>query len=130
MVNECKAKAVIYSVGVMLSIIILITILKIDRETYFYSDGKRIYVSKLFGYKFKDIHKIKMIKSIISYLISILISGLIIMKITLSSSGWNHNNFIVCLLICTCCNLICFIFEMIILGKCDAHIVLRLKEGA
>lgn len=130
MVNECKAKAIIYSVGVMLSIIILLTILKIDRETYFYSDGKRIYVSKLFGYKFKDIHKIKMIKSIISYLISILVSNLIIMNIILSSGGWNHNNFIVCLLICTSCSLICFIFEMIILGKCDAHIVLRLKEGA
>lgn len=130
MLNECKAKAMIYSVGVMLSIIILITILKIDRETYFYSDGKRIYVSRLFGYKFKDIHKSKIMKSITSYLISILVSNLIIMNIILSSGGWNHNNFIVCLLICTSCSLICFIFEMIILGKCDAHIVLRLKEGS
>lgn len=79
-VNERRIEAMVYAIGVLLSLIILITILKIDMETYFYSNGQRIYVSNLLGYKFVDIHRKQIIKNVSSYLIGILVTIWFIVK--------------------------------------------------
>ncbi|HEL1512225.1 TPA: hypothetical protein TV086_001985, partial [Streptococcus equi subsp. equi] len=60
-IDEYKMEASIYVIGLVLSIVILATLLKIDKETYFYNHGQRIDVSRLLGYGFFDIHHKKII---------------------------------------------------------------------
>ena len=128
-VNERRIEAMVYAIGVLLSLIILITILKIDMETYFYSNGQRIYVSNLLGYKFVDIHRKQIIKNVSSYLIGILVTIWFIVKSLSYSAGWSLYNLVEAIVICICCCLICFLLETFKLYNSDACIVHKLKEG-
>lgn len=128
-VNERRIEAMVYAIGVLLSLIILITILKIDMETYFYSNGQRIYVSNLLGYKFVDIHRKQIIKNVSSYLIGILVTIWFIVKSLSYSAGWSLYNLVEAIVICICCCLTCFLLETFKLYNSDACIVHKLKEG-
>ncbi len=128
-VNERRIEAMVYAIGVLLSLIILITILKIDMETYFYRNGQRIYVSNLLGYKFVDIHRKQIIKNVSSYLIGILVTIWFIVKSLSYSAGWSLYNLVEAIVICICCCLTCFLLETFKLYNSDACIVHKLKEG-
>ena len=129
MINECRTEAMVYAVGALLSLIILITIVKIDMEAYFCSNGPRIYVSNLLGYKFIDIHKKRIVKNAISYLIGMLVTIWFIVNALSHSGGWSLYNLVEAIVICICCCLTCFLLETFKLYNSDACIVHKLKEG-
>ena len=67
-IDEYKMEASIYVIGLVLSIVILATLLKIDKEIYFYNHGQRIDVSRLLGYGFLIYIIRKIIENIVGYI--------------------------------------------------------------
>ena len=136
-IDEYKMEASIYVIGLVLSIVILATLLKIDKETYFYNHGQRIDVSRLLGYGFFDIHHKKIIENIVGYIISIIILFMVIMVTGVISDvglfiprdGWSMSKLLISLIIGVCGSFICFGIEILQLKKSERSIVLRLKEG-
>ena len=136
-IDEYKMEASIYVIGLVLSIVILATLLKIDKETYFYNHGQRIDVSRLLGYGFFDIHHKKIIENIVGYIISIIILFMVIMVTGVISDvglfiprdGWSMSKLLISLIIAICGSFICFGIEILQLKKSERSIVLRLKEG-
>ena len=129
-------EASIYVIGLVLSIVILATLLKIDKEIYFYNHGQRIDVSRLLIWIF-DIHHKKIIENIVGYIIKYynfiygyygnrVISdvGLFIPR-----DGWSMSKLLISLIIGICGSFICFGIEILQLKKSERSIVLRLKEG-
>lgn len=136
-IDEYKMEATIYSIGLALAVVILATLLKIDKETYFYNHGQRIDVSRLLGYDFFDIHYKKIIGNIVGYIISvftlfiiIIVTGLITdIGLFIPRDGWSMSKLLISLMICICGSFICFGVEILQLKKNERSIVLRLKEG-
>lgn len=136
-IDEYKMEATIYSIGLALAVVILATLLKIDKETYFYNHGQRIDVSRLLGYDFFDIHYKKIIGNIVGYIISvftlfiiIMVTGLITdIGLFIPRDGWSMPKLLISLMICICGSFICFGVEILQLKKNERSIVLRLKEG-
>lgn len=136
-IDEYKMEATIYSIGLALAVVILATLLKIDKETYFYNHGQRIDVSRLLGYDFFDIHYKKIIGNIVGYIISvftlfiiIMVTGLITdIGLFIPRDGWSMSKLLISLMICICGSFICFGVEILQLKKNERSIVLRLKEG-
>ena len=136
-IDEYKMEASIYVIGLVLSIVILATLLKIDKEIYFYNHGQRIDVSRLLGYGFFDIHHKKIIENIVGYIISIIILFMVIMVTGVISDvglfiprdGWSMSKLLISLIIGICGSFICFGIEILQLKKSERSIVLRLKEG-
>lgn len=136
-IDEYKMEATIYSIGLALAVVILATLLKIDKETYFYNHGQRIDVSRLLGYDFFDIHYKKIIGNIVGYIISVFTLFIIIMVTELITDiglfiprdGWSMSKLLISLMICICGSFICFGVEILQLKKNERSIVLRLKEG-
>lgn len=123
-------------VGFILSIIILAMILKIDIEVYFYNHGQRIDVSRLLGYKFVDIHKEKIMKNAIGYLVSFATLFLFIVCLTKfhigifqPRDGWNTWALVLVFVVGVCGIALCFGIEILQLKKGEKSIVRRLKEG-
>lgn len=136
-IDEYKMEASIYVIDLVLSIVILATLLKIDKETYFYNHGQRIDVSRLLGYGFFDIHHKKIIENIVGYIISIITLFMVIMVTGVTSyvgqfipsDGWSMSKLLISLIIGICGSFICFGIEILQLKKSERSIVLRLKEG-
>ncbi|MDR1773691.1 MAG: hypothetical protein LBR30_02325 [Clostridioides sp.] len=136
-VDEFKIEALIYFMGFILSLLILSTLLKIDKESYFYNHGQRIYVSRLLGYDFMSIHKSKILQNGIIYLLSIVLLILAIIFTGYFSQfgffvprdGWTNNKLLLTILIAIICVSICFSIEIIQLKKNEKNIVIRLKDG-
>lgn len=136
-IDEYKMEVTIYSIGLALAVVILATLLKIDKETYFYNHGQRIDVSRLLGYDFFDIHYKKIIGNIVGYIISvftlfiiIMVTGLITdIGLFIPRDGWSMSKLLISLMICICGSFICFGVEILQLKKNERSIVLRLKEG-
>ncbi len=128
-ISERRTEAMIYAIGTLLSLIILITILKMDMEAYLYGNGQRIYVSNLLGYKFIDIHKKWIMKNSISYLAAILITTGLMVNLLLYGGGCSLYDLLKSIIICTCCCGICLLLEILKLRKSGTCIVLKLKEG-
>lgn len=136
-IDEYKMEASIYVIDLVLSIVILATLLKIDKETYFYNHGQRIDISRLLGYGFFDIHHKKIIENIVGYIISIIILFMVIMVTGVISDvglfiprdGWSMSKLLISLIIGICGSFICFGIEILQLKKSERSIVLRLKEG-
>ncbi|HEK9389932.1 TPA: hypothetical protein SUS30_001999, partial [Streptococcus equi subsp. equi] len=124
-IDEYKMEASIYVIGLVLSIVILATLLKIDKETYFYNHGQRIDVSRLLGYGFFDIHHKKIIGNIVGYIISIIILFMVIMVTGVISDvglfiprdGWSMSKLLISLIIGICGSFICFGIEILQLKK-------------
>lgn len=136
-IDEYKMEVSIYVLGLVLSIIILATLLKIDKETYFYNHGQRIDVSRLLGYGFFDIHHKKIFENIIGHIISIIILFIVILVtgvindvgLFIPRDGWSMSKLLISLILCICGSFICFGIEILQLKKSERSIVLRLKEG-
>ena len=106
-INEYRKEAAVYIVGLILSILILATLLKIDREAYFYNHGQRIDVSRLLGYEFLEIHRNKIIENIIEYIISIALVFVVLIvasKIGLfiPRDGWTASKLLTSFIVAIC----------------------------
>lgn len=133
-INEYRKEAAVYIVGLILSILILATLLKIDREAYFYNHGQRIDVSRLLGYEFLEIHRNKIIENIIEYIISIALVFVVLIvasKIGLfiPRDGWTASKLLTSFIVAICGVSLCFSVEIFKIKKSEKNIVLRLKEG-
>lgn len=135
-INSYRMEAMVYLIGFILSIIILSMILKIDIEVYFYNDGQRIDVSRLLGYKFRDIHKEKIMKNAIGHVVSLLSLFLFIIclnKFHIGAfqprNGWHTWAFVISLIVGVCGIALCFGIEILQLKKGENSLVRRLKEG-
>ena len=137
-VDEFKTEAVVNFVGFLLSIIILYTLIRIDLETYFYEQGRRIDVSRLFGHGFWSIHKKKLANSYIVYLLSILPFVVVLMVNTripirgvfIPRDGWDTSKFIIAICIALVGIVCAFVSGVIGLRRGDKDIATRLKEGS
>ena len=137
-VDEFKTEAAVNFVGFLLSIIILYTLIRIDLETYFYEQGRRIDVSRLFGHGFWSIHKKKIANSYIVYLLSILPFVVVLMVNTripirgvfIPRDGWDTSKFIIAICIALVGIVCAFVSEVIGLRRGDKDIATRLKEGS
>lgn len=136
-INFYRVEATINIAGLILSILILAVLLKIDREHYFYSHGQRIDVSRLLGYGFFEIHRKKIMKDIIVYIVSV-ISMLAFIRLTDTiiylglfepRGGWNLSKLLLGLVIGTVVGTICFSLELVMLNRDEKQIITRLKEG-
>ncbi|MFQ7323402.1 MAG: hypothetical protein ACLRPC_02465 [Streptococcus sp.] len=122
---------------ILILLLFTVTLLKIDKETYFYNHGQRIDVSRLLGYGFFDIHHKKIIENIVGYIISIITLFMVIMVTGVTSyvgqfipsDGWSMSKLLISLIIGICGSFICFGIEILQLKKSERSIVLRLKEG-
>ena len=107
-------------------------------ETYFYEQGRRIDVSRLFGYGFWSVHKKKLIKSYMIYLLSILpFVGVLaintripIRGVFIPRDGWDKSKFIIAICIALVGILCAFVSEVVGLRRGDKNIATRLKEGS
>jgi putative ABC transport system permease protein len=132
-----KLEAIVNCLGFLLSVLILITLLKIDKESYFYNHGQRIDVSRLFGYDFVSIHKKKIWENAFIYITSLALLFFIILlanqygklALFIPRNGWNVEKLVFVLVVSTTCILACFGVEMRQLKKYEKNIVIRLKEG-
>lgn len=137
-VDEFKTEAAVNFVGFLLSIIILYTLIRIDLETYFYEQGRRIDVSRLFGHGFWSIHKKKIANSYIVYLLSILPFVVVLMVNTripirgvfIPRDGWDTSKFIIAICIALVGIVCAFVSEVIGLRRGEKDIATRLKEGS
>ena len=117
---------------------ILYTLIRIDLETYFYEQGRRIDVSRLFGHGFWSIHKKKLANSYIVYLLSILPFVVVLMVNTripirgvfIPRDGWDTSKFIIAICIALVGIVCAFVSEVIGLRRGDKDIATRLKEGS
>ncbi|WP_297809725.1 hypothetical protein [uncultured Finegoldia sp.] len=132
-----KTETTIYFLGFLLSVLILFVTIKIDEESYFYNYGQKIYVSRLFGYDFKSIHKYKIIKILLGVIASVIICYLIILFTMYFRSfefyepkdGWNLKKLLVCLLMYTPSVIVCFVYEIINIKKNEKNLMTKIKEG-
>ena len=137
-IDEFKTEAAVNFVGFLLSIIILYTLIRIDLETYFYEQGRRIDVSRLFGHGFWSVHKKKIANSYIVYLLSILPFVVVLMVNTripirgvfIPRDGWDTSKFIIAICIALVGIVCAFVSEVIGLRRGEKDIATRLKEGS
>ena len=131
-VNTYLNQSLTFSLGFIISLIILAIILKIDQEVYYYNEGQRIDVSRLLGYDFISIHKTKLIKNSIAYLISFILLLLLLNFFNnrvLPSYIWDSTNVLLVNIIIIMIITIFIISEILLLKKGEKNIIQRLKEG-
>lgn len=132
-----KLEAMIYSVGFLLSLLILGALLEIDKESYFYNDGKRIDVSRLLGYDFVSIHKKKITKSTTNYIISMILLLFVIIFTSRFNhfgfftprGGWTINKILIVIFVSMTLISTSLSIEIKKIKRKERNIVGRLKEG-
>ncbi len=136
-IDAFKTDAIINFAGFLLAILILATLVKIDRESYFHDQGRRIDVSRLLGYNFLSIHKKKILWGIFFSLMGIALLFAVIFVTYMFSGvgffvprgGWTLSKLSIVLLISVIALLICNTVEIVQLKHSERNIGTRLKEG-
>lgn len=134
--REIRSMAIVNTIAFLLALIILAAIIKLDLETYFIEHGRRIDVSRLFGYNFFGIHSGKIYSDYYIYLASVIIYvGLIIVSEKMVNAdlfrpieGWGSRSIGVCFGVAIISMIVTHVFELIGLKRGDKEIVTRLKE--
>ena len=134
--REIRSMAIVNTIAFLLALIILAAIIKLDLETYFIEHGRRIDVSRLFGYNFFGIHSGKIYSDYYIYLASVIIYvGLIMVSEKMVNAdlfrpieGWGSKSIGVCFGVAIISMIVTHVFELIGLKRGDKEIVTRLKE--
>lgn len=136
MIGAFKTEVVTYVINFILLMIILFISLKLDNDTYYYNNSQKIAVSKLIGYKFYDMYKVRLASILKCNITSLIIVCLVIMAPQLTGvagifeprDGWVSSQIAVGMIVGATCILICFCFELILLYKNENMVIKRLKE--
>ncbi len=136
-IEEIKLETFINGVALMLSILILFSLFVIDRKEYFSTNGQIISVLHLLGYDFKAIHKNKIFKNLLSYLISMFLFVFIVFVtfrfnqfgFFTPKGGWTIKKLAIGSIIGIFTLSFCFVIEIGSLKKSEREIVKSLKEG-
>ncbi len=136
-IEEIRAEAAVNAIAFMLLLMIIAFVVKIDVESYLYHHGRRLDVSYLLGYGFMSVHRKRLLKSGIGYGISLgLFIGMLkaypkmnFLSLYTPRTGWTMEKTEIAVMAGVAVLSICFIGEIIKLGRSKNNIGERLKEG-
>lgn len=135
--EEIRTEAAVNAIAFMLLMLIITFVVKIDVESYLYHHGRRLDVSYLLGYGFMSVHRKRLLKSGIGYGISLgLFIGMLkaypkmnFLSLYTPRTGWTMEKTEIAVMAGVAVLSICFIGEIIKLGRSKNNIGERLKEG-
>lgn len=136
-IEEIRTEAAVNAIAFMLLLMIIAFVVKIDVESYLYHHGRRLDVSYLLGYGFMSVHRKRLLKSGIGYGISLgLFIGMLkaypkmnFLSLYTPRTGWTMEKTEIAVMAGVAVLSICFIGEIIKLGRSKNNIGERLKEG-
>lgn len=136
-IEEIRTEAAVNAIAFMLLLVIIAFVVKIDVESYLYHHGRRLDVSYLLGYGFMSVHRKRLLKSGIGYGISLgLFIGMLkaypkmnFLSLYTPRTGWTMEKTEIAVMAGVAVLSICFIGEIIKLGRSKNNIGERLKEG-
>ena len=136
-IEEYKIESFIYLFAFILALFILFSVLAIDRDNYFYSQGQRIEVLRLLGYPQVAIHKRKLVQNFLLYGLSIMALSVFLLASDYLASyglyspegGWLNQFFPILNLLVTLCLYLSFLLEYRSWKKRESRMVEGLKEG-
>lgn len=136
-IEEIRTEAAVNAIAFMLLLVIIAFVVKIDVESYLYHHGRRLDVSYLLGYGFMSVHRKRLLKSGIGYGISLgLFIGMLkaypkmnFLSLYTPRTGWTMEKTEIAGMAGVAVLSICFIGEIIKLGRSKNNIGERLKEG-
>lgn len=136
-IEEIRTEAAVNAIAFMLLLMIIAFVVKIDVESYLYHHGRRLDVSYLLGYGFMSVHRKRLLKSGIAYGISFVIFiGMLkvypvmnFLSLYTPRAGWTMGKIENAAMAGLAVLSICFIGEIIKLGRNRNNIGERLKEG-
>lgn len=136
-IEEIRTEAAVNAIAFMLLLLIIAFVVKIDVESYLYHHGRRLDVSYLLGYGFVSVHGKRLLKSGIGYGISLgLFIGMLkaypkmnFLSLYAPRGGWTTGQTEIAVMAGVAVLSICFIGEIIKLGRDKKNIGERLKEG-
>ena len=136
-IEEIRTEAAVNAIAFMLLLLIIAFVVKIDVESYLYHHGRRLDVSYLLGYGFMSVHGKRLLKSGITYGISyVMFIGMLkaypkmnFLSLYMPRTGWTMGKTEIAAMAGLAVLSICFIGEIIKLGRSKNNIGERLKEG-
>lgn len=136
-IEEIRTEAAVNAIAFMLLLMIIAFVVKIDVESYLYHHGRRLDVSYLLGYGFMSVHGKRLLKSGIAYGISFVIFiGMLkaypvmnFLSLYTPRGGWTGDETGIAGMAGVAVLAVCFIGEILKLGRSRNNIGERLKEG-
>lgn len=136
-IEEIRTEAAVNAIAFILLMLIISFVVKIDVESYLYHHGRRLDVSYLLGYGFMSVHGKRLLKSGIAYGIGFVIfigmlkayPAMNFLSLYTPRTGWTMGKTEIAAWAGLAVLSICFIGEIIKLGRSKNNIGERLKEG-
>ena len=136
-IEEIRTEAAVNAIAFMLLLLIIAFVVKIDVESYLYHHGRRLDVSYLLGYGFMSVHRKRLLTSGIAYGIGFgMFIGMLkaypimnFLSLYMPRAGWTMGKTEIAAMAGLAVLSICFIGEIIKLGRSKNNIGERLKEG-
>ena len=136
-IEEIRTEAAVNAIAFMLLLLIIAFVVKIDVESYLYHHVRRLDVSYLLGYGFMSVHRKRLLTSGIAYGIGFVIfvgmlkayPAMNFLSLYTPRAGWTMGKIEIAAMAGLAVLSICFIGEIIKLGRSKNNIGERLKEG-